>query len=71
MEKGQELVIPINMKEIRIYHRTKKRRIKKKQMKKAPIIEVHNQILKYVGLAKNIKKFEIYVDGKKIESEGE
>lgn len=66
MERGQEYVIPLsNPKNIKIYYRTKNRRIKKKQIKKAPIIAVSEAIKKYIG---NIKKedIKINIDGKEI-----
>jgi len=53
MEIGKEYVVPLNKKEMKIYDRTKNRRIKKKQIKKAPIIEVRNMLNQ---ILKNIKK---------------
>lgn len=66
MERGQECVIPLsNLKNLKIHYRTKNRRIKKKQIKKAYIIAVSEAMKKYTG---NIKKedIKIIIDGKEI-----
>ena len=63
MEKGVEYIVPLGLKHIKIYDRTKKKRIKKKCLKKAPIIAIREEIIKHLCNEKDIK---VYIGGEKI-----
>jgi len=69
----REYVIPLidPQQYLKIYHRTKNRRIKKKALKKCPILSLQKRIEKSIGLGSNMKNFEIKINGKKIEKEVE
>lgn len=60
MEKGVEYIVPVGFKHIKIYDRTKKKRIKKKCLKKAPIIAIREEIIKRIG---NVKDTKVYIGG--------
>lgn len=70
----REYVIPLRIdppQYLKIYHRTKNRRIKKKALRKCPMLHLQKQIEKYIGLGSNMKTFEINIGGRKIEKEVE
>lgn len=69
----REYVIPLidPQQYLKIYHRTKNRRIKKKVLKKCPMLYLQKQITKSIGLGSNMENFEIKINGKKIEKEVE
>ena len=74
MEIGREYVVPLiedSLQYLKIYYRTKNRRIKKKALKKCRMLRLSLEIQKYIGLSKNMKNFEITVDGRKLEKEAE
>jgi len=74
METGREYVVPLiedSPQYLKIYYRTKNRRIKKKALKKCRMLRLSLEIQKYIGLGKNMKNFEITVDGRKLEKEVE
>lgn len=56
-----------------IYNRTKNRRIKKKQIKKCPMLELRLRIEKCVGLSNYHlnKNLEIYINGEQLYKEGD
>lgn len=68
MEWGKEYVVPLRpyQKRLNIYRKTKNRRIKRKQEKLCPLIQLSNQIIKYVGIPNNFKNFKVYINGKEI-----
>lgn len=65
METGKEFVVPLLKLQpyAKIYHRTKNRRIKKKQLKASHMLRLQLEIAKYIGTPKN---YEVYVGGRKI-----
>lgn len=69
----REYVIPLidPQQYLKIYHRTKNRRIKKKALKKCPMLYLQERIKKNIGLGSNMKNFEIKINGEKIEKEVE
>lgn len=69
----REYVIPLidPQQYLKIYHRTKNRRIKKKVLKKCPMLYLQERIKKSIGLGSNMKNFEIKINGEKIEKEAE
>lgn len=69
----REYVIPLidPPQYLKIYRRTKNRRIKKKTLKKCPMLYLQKRIEKSIGLGPNMKNFEIKIDDKKIEKEVE
>ena len=67
MEIDREYVIPLMQDKkqyIKIYKRTKNRRIKKKALKFIPMFHLGLEIEKYIKT--NKKKFKLYIDGKEI-----
>ena len=72
--KDTEYVVPLRIdppQYLKIYHRTKNRRIKKKALKKCPMLHLQKQIEKSIGISANMKDFEINIGGRKIEKEVE
>lgn len=51
----EEYVIPLNDKPLKIYYRTKNRRIKNKQIKKSPLLKMISELKKYVGISEVAK----------------
>lgn len=65
-----EYVIPLPpRKRMKIYYRTKNRRIKRKQEKKEPLIKVQNEIAKYINYNLKQQPMKIYINGKEINNE--
>ena len=64
----REYAIPLidPLQYLKIYRRTKNRRIKKKALKKCPMLYLQKQIEKSVGLGSNMKSFEINIGGREI-----
>lgn len=57
-KQSEEFIIPLSTKPFKIYFRTKNRRIKKKQIKKSPLLKMILELKKCVGIsevAKNVK----------------
>lgn len=70
-ERGKPLVDIFGKKYFEIYKRTKNRRIKKKQIKRCPMLKVKLEIEKCLGLSYQNKTPKIYVGGKEIYEEGD
>ena len=70
METGREYVIPLQQDKkqyIKIYKRTKKKRIKKKALKFIPMFHLRMEIEKYIKL--DIKNCKIHINGREISNE--
>lgn len=72
-ERKKPAVVILDKKYFDIYNRTKNRRIKKKQIKKCPMLELKLRIEKCVDLSNyhHNKNLEIYINGKQLYKEGD
>lgn len=67
--KDTECVIPLQIdspKYLKIYHKTKNRRIKKKALKKCPMLSLSKKIEKCIGISENMKTFKINIGDREI-----
>ena len=72
-ERKKQVVDILGKKYFDIYNKTKNRRIKKKQIKKCPMLELKLRTEKCVGLSNyhHNKNLEIYINGKQLYKEGD
>ncbi len=68
----EECVFSLNDKPLKIYFRTKNRRIKKKQIKKCPILLIKLELEKCIGLGNCYNKdLKICINDRQINKEGD
>lgn len=71
-ENAKPVVDILGKKHFNIYNKTKNRRIKKKQIKKCPILLIKLELERCIGLGNCYNKnIEIYINDKQINKEGD